>query len=139
MEQGRPRYFAIRPVTVESGGSGQRFEAMFYPYPDQDYYLEYRYMKGLEAPTVTTDFLIGQQAHSETIIAACLYEAGNYIEWHQGEHFEQKWLERLRASIMLDRQQSEGWHFGYNGDGSDVPTVHPRLDNRRSGIVSYDP
>ena len=71
---GKPQYAAIRPVEF-SAGTGQRWEAVFWPTPDDNYTLEYRYLVSPNPLTAANNHPLGGIGHAQTIIALCMAEA----------------------------------------------------------------
>ena len=128
----KPVWVCLRMKT-STGATGQRWEAVFFPPPDDNYTLSYRSIL-LPDALATTKYPLGGMPHSETVLESCLSIAEQRKNDTVGIHY-QKFLERLKASIEFDK--SRGAEFlGYNGNVSDVE------DDRgvyfRSNHVSYN-
>lgn len=125
---GTPVYATIRPVST-TGVSGQRYEAIFYPRPDEAYVLYYKYQILPNALTSSLIYPLGGMPHSETVLQSCLAIAEQRIEEEEGLH-TRKYYERLETSVSYDLNMSVPTNLGYNADGSDgerrltrIPTV----------------
>jgi hypothetical protein len=113
-----PAYAAIRPKS-SPGTSGQRFEVMFWPYPDAVYTFTYSYII-LPGTITTTQYPLGGMAHAETIMASCLDIAHAYVRSSDDTRARQRidFMSRLAASVNLDRSAMTPPTLGYNGDAS---------------------
>lgn len=121
-----PLYAAIRPKEHTVTTAGQRFEVCFWPVPDNAYKLTYQ---KLILPSVLVDTTIiypyGGAMHAETIEASCLAAA----ELQEDEIKGAKWqyfIERLTASIQIDKTAFRETHFGYNGNGNKNDNIRHR-------------
>lgn len=107
-QTGPPKYFTIRTKPIGDGNRTQH-EVLFYPVPDKEYVLTYRYLVEPMALSLSNLYPLGGAIHAETILESCLFSAeiilnsesaqtrGGYI--HQ-PHFER----HLAASIELDQR-----------------------------------
>ncbi len=125
-----PQYVAIRPV-ANTGATGQRFEAMFYPSPSSNWTLQYKYSVLPNTLSESATYPLGGAAHAETILASCLAVA----EERYNDTFAEKrqsYNERLQASMVIDARQAPDF-YGYNGDNS--RSVYGNADSKRYGEV----
>ena len=103
---GLPRYAAIRPKRSEGDGV-QRWEVVFYPTPNEDRTLYYRYT--IAPPPIGEDrkWPYGGKQHAETILQSCLAVAESRAtkDGTPGPA-SAKFMERLAASIQLDKMAS---------------------------------
>lgn len=132
---GRPTRAAIRQKNSPQTG-GTRYEVLFWPVPDDAYHLHYRYRV---SPGDDLDIIHGGSAHMQTIIEACLAAAEAMLNKRQRIH-EQRFLERLAASISYDQQLSSPGELGYNYDmsdrsGRDITDDLHRLGYGESGVT----
>lgn len=101
---GKPKYFAIRSKDGELSTETQ-YEAILWPVPDGTYTLSYRY--AIEPPTLSDEniYPLGNVAHSECILEACLAAAEKTLtpESTSGYH-QQRFAECLAASVKLDME-----------------------------------
>ena len=114
---GRPECVCLEPLKEMSANTGQRWQLKFFPTADQDYSVQFQYYILPSALSGTRPYCYGGMAHAETILESCLSIAEERRDDMQGVH-KQKWMERLLASIALDKR-FKAQHFGYNGDYSD--------------------
>lgn len=125
------------PVTTDGG----RKELLLWPAVTTAALLTIRYFS---IPSITaigaagTEYIPGSTEHSETIMAAVLAAGERLIEDREGTH-TQYFLERLEASIDVDRRTNRGTDLGYNGDNS-RHRRGPRLPRGWSpNPVTYNP
>ena len=120
--EGRPYMFALRPKGV-SQTDDQITELMLYPTPDAAYGIVYHYDAKVASLSDWNAYHLGGQAHSETILQSCRdIAAARYKDQPAGpEHA--LFLERLKASIEMDRRNSPKT-IGMNCDGQ--RTVYTR-------------
>lgn len=114
-----PQFAAIRPKKQTVTTSGQRFEIMFFPIPAVTKKLSYRMLvlpELLVSETITYPY--GGAMHSETIIASCLAIAESQEDEIRGVKWNE-FMDRLAASIQIDKKMISVDYFGYNSDGSD--------------------
>ena len=111
----RPEMFAIR--VKRDAGEGTRWEIVFWPTPDADYSLQYRYRTN---PTLLSTGLakpVGGMPHAQTVIESCLLSADELLG-KKSDRWE-KYLLLLQASVSHDRTANAPQTLGYNRDGSD--------------------
>jgi hypothetical protein len=136
-----PFYAAIRPK-VQVTTTGQRFEIMFYPLPNDALTISFA-MRLLPEMLVDTsvEYPYGGMTHSETIKASCLAAAESQIKDGHGPLWA-AFKEELTSSITSDNAMNSQQYFGYNGDNSDA--IHRPYQNYRDrrncnpGLVTYD-
>ena len=64
--------------------------------------------------------LAGGALHADTIVAACRYAASELAEPKLQQFHKDIFMERLAASVSLDRRITSVSSLGYNGDNSDA-------------------
>lgn len=125
---GRPTRAATRvKAGIQEGGT--RYEIVFWPVPDDAYHLEYRY---LVAPGDTLSVIHGGAPHFQTILEACLAEADSMLNKRTRPH-EERFMERLVASVHYDQSLASPKQLGYNRDRSDGFSRHTDDDTSRVG------
>ena len=132
-----PQYAAIRPKKQTTTTSGQRFEVMFFPIPAVTKTLSYRMLvlpEMLVDDTITYPY--GGAMHSETIIASCLAIVESQEDEIRGPKW-QEFMDRLAASIQIDKKQVSADFFGYNADNSDAAHSSGRQRHPQTFLVSY--
>lgn len=145
-----PCYAAVRPKEQTTMTSGQRFEIMFYPIPDDVY--TYSYVKRIlpqmlvdaVAPADDITYPYGGALHAETLLASCIaiadeQENSNQFDGRPTDAKKKVFIERLTASIALDKQMNSVDYFGYNGDRSNM--IHRDSETERDrniGLVTYN-
>lgn len=128
---GRPQIAAIRPVSAPA--TGQRFELMVWPEPDDVYVLSYK-MTTLMNQLTDTQYPLGGMAHSETILESCLAAAELKLkDLAEGPHWV-AFLRALEGSVALDGRANTPEYLGYNGD----PDMMPQSRLSRTTEVSYN-
>jgi hypothetical protein len=95
-----PTHFAIEPKTF-SGSTQQSYQALFYPIPDGDYTLRYRFHITPIEPTGDDDFLLGGGQHRETI-KACAKAVAQERRPIGGIDWQAKSDRLMAASVMMD-------------------------------------
>jgi len=119
-----PEFAAIRPKEQTTTTTGQRFEIMFWPAPDEAFTLEYKKVilpSALVTTTVTHPY--GGAIHAETLEASCLAMAEMQDDDKRATGVQMKYfISRLTASIQADKKQFGVEYLGYNGDNSDAYT-----------------
>lgn len=149
----RPRFAAVRPRQIHtstadesSGVESARFELMLWPVPDASYVLEYAYDHLIDkvrdddggGPTNYPHVPPGGLVHSETIMASCLAIAEEYGDT-PATRYRDLFMQRLEASVSLDRQLTTAEVVGYNEDNSDLSSRRhePFLDVVTVNGVQY--
>lgn len=134
---GTPRYFALATV-MPATHRGQRWALLLKPIPDSDYSMTFRYVPNPDAVGKSYPYPYGGAAHAETIIASCLAAAEldlNRVRGVQWEYF----MERLTASIQLDREHYEAKRLGIMVDRSDTIESRGWSGNFTTAAEAYDP
>lgn len=119
-----PSYAAVRPKAA-TGTTGQRFEIMLYPTPDDTYTIEYRYMALPGKLTEAKPYPLGGAMYSEVILEGCLAIAEQRLDDAAGQHTN-SFMALLAAAIERDRAANTPDFFGYNRDSSSETTVRNR-------------
>lgn len=100
---GRPRQIAQTPVKGTQAQRGQRWQALVYPTPDQDYTIRVRYYLLPDALTNQMPFAYGGAQHSECLMEACLAAAEQIRYGKDGVH-TQEFQRLLQVSQRLDKR-----------------------------------
>jgi hypothetical protein len=129
---GTPTHVAVRPKTSD-GTTGQRFEAIFYPTPESNDTLYYRYYVKKDALSESYPYPVGGPEHAETLLESCLAVAESQKDDEMGIH-RQAFMDLLRASITHDQSIAAPEHYGYNRDDSD----NEPMTWARSNYVTYN-
>ena len=112
----RPLWYAVRPKAATLT-TGQRFEMLFYPTPDEALRITFPYQPLPGKLTSTNIYTYGGMQHGETLLESCLAIAEQRMNDVAGLH-TQKFMERLSASVEVDKRLLPP-NMGYNGDRSD--------------------
>lgn len=131
---GRPQYAAIRPKAA-SGTAIQRFEALFWPGPDQDYTFSYSYVAIPTAISVSEPYPYGGMPHSETILESILSVAETRANDTSGLHM-QRFLQLLSSSQALDQRTGPD-SYGYMTETS-LSDYEPARATRGGCIVTVN-
>lgn len=106
-KSGSPVYSAIRVAIPD--GARTRHQVHFYPTPDQDYVVSYRYAYEPDELSASQPLHLGGPAHSATVLESCLAAAeqqqnAETLDLKNGAGFHTaRFLQRLQASIQLDK------------------------------------
>jgi hypothetical protein len=123
---GRPYLFALRPKAVAMTAA-QTTELMLFPTPDAAYGIIYHYDAKVATLTETAPYMLGGQAHFETILQSCRdVAATRYRDDPLGKEHG-LYLERLRASVEADRRLRPKT-LGCNNDGGRVTYLRHGTD-----------
>ena len=134
-----PVFVAIRPKKQTVTTTGQRFEVMFFPIPAVTKTLSYRMLvlpELLVTSTITHPY--GGAVHSETILASCLAIVESQEDEKRGPKW-QEFMDRLAASIQIDKKQISADYFGYNADNSDAAHSSGSQRHPQTYLVRYSP
>jgi len=115
---GKPQFAAIQPV-VTNGATGQRYRLLLWPSPDGAYQLTFRYNVLPDSLTSSNPYPLGGTAHAETLLQSCRAAADRMFNDTIGSE-QQLFLDRLAASVSMDRRYLAPAHFGLNLDRSDL-------------------
>jgi hypothetical protein len=124
---GTPRYVAVRPKASEGSGV-QRWEALFYPTPDEDLTLEYRYSV-IPAPlSESHPYPLGGRQYAELLLQSCLAVAEERSGKTEGVAAA-RFLGRLAAAIQQDVQSLQPtedgiWPLGEEADGLGITKAY---------------
>lgn len=119
LQVGAPRLCSVRPKAKETA-TGTRWEVAWHPIPDAEYDLTYRMNVLPDALVASTNIHpYGGSAHAETILESCLSIAETMAPDNKRDLHQRLFMERLAASVMLDRQASEPDTYGICEDRSD--------------------
>lgn len=125
---GYPELYAILPHPSD-GDDPQRFYLTLWPSPAATYELACTYTSNPLLITGEKPYPLGGQPHGETILAAVLAAAESYLDGKRDLRYVE-FIDRLKASVSLDRRQSAPANFGYNGDPG--VRTYPKRANRPS-------
>jgi hypothetical protein len=115
---GRPAWFAIRPISVESA-TPQLSEVIFHKIPDAIYTICYYYDAKVEKLSSIASSPLGGQPHAETIIQSCRNVAAQRYKDDPAGREHDLFMQRLQASIEYDRRNSPEY-LGVNNDGNEI-------------------
>lgn len=105
-------------TTGATGTAGTSHRIQIYPIPDAAYRLRYTQINEPSA-VASGQTPLGGDLHGETILASCLAIAEHKIFPNSPHRYREQYINRLRASVELDRQAYTTENLGYNGDPSD--------------------
>lgn len=108
---GRPTHYAVRPRTA-TGGAGQKWEVLLFPTPNAEYTLSYQGEMIPNKLTASAPYPLGGGRHSETILALCQAEVESRVHGMPAGPMLRNALERLKASVLLDRRLGESYVLG---------------------------
>lgn len=101
---GRPMLIAERVINA-TATTGQRWQFMVWPAPDEAHVFSYTYHV-LPDMFTTTQYPLGGMAHAETIKESCLAAAAEMLRDQEGyKRKNEEFMTRLAASIAHDRQR----------------------------------
>lgn len=116
---GRPEICTIQGKTF-AGGTGQRYEIVFFPEPDTNYTVRVQYRVNPTKISASAPFPRGGETHGNTILEACLASAEIYRGRNETVH-QQEYMRCLASSIMMDRKAEAAEYLGQNTDRGDYP------------------
>jgi hypothetical protein len=138
---GVPKYAAVRPRRSEGDGT-QRWEVLFYPTPNDNRTLYYRYSVAPPPISAERKWPYGGKQHAETILQSCLAVAEEREAKAQGPATA-RFMERLAASIQLDRMSAdntEGGMWPLDGLPTDLTidlNYLKRIVGRHMGVTAH--
>lgn len=109
---GPPQYVAIRRK-AEDRTAGQRWEALFWPEPDGDYTLSYKYEAYSGALSDSYPYALGGMAISELLIESCLAVAEQQMNDEASIHTAM--YERMLLGAIMDDRKRGAASFGHMG------------------------
>lgn len=126
-----PPTMAAYYANESDGASAQTWTLAVGPgVPDGDYTLHYQFQA--TPSSIAGAYNLGGESHYETLLASCLAVAeGRYQDSDTSGRKEAYWLQRLAASVALDRRNAPD-HLGPYGD---KPDRYCR--SRVSGYVTF--
>lgn len=134
---GWPLIVAVYPKSSD-GVLGQRFGALFFPTPDQNYTLTYRFNLQPNALTAANPYPLGGARHAETLLESCLAVAEARFQDEMTTH-RTRFQECLQASISIDDRDFKPEYLGRNRDRSVYPAGRSwRGHDLDSDIVHYN-
>jgi hypothetical protein len=132
--------YASRPevaaISVASVDGATRWKVYFWPTPDKEYVVEYRYKTNPGLLSASKAVPLGGAPHTQTIIESCLSAADSMMGVKNSPH-EARYQELLRSSVSNDRQTSTADTLGANFDGSDREFADNYRD-RMVHVVTYN-
>lgn len=132
---GRPVMVAEEPLRGVTYGRSNRVQMRVWPQPDQDYAAQVQYYLIPDALTAANPYCYGGAQHAETLEASVMAAAELWKDNQIGPR-NQYWLQRLAASISLDRKHKPQT-MGRNIDRSDDRWYPPlRRPDRDFGITT---
>jgi hypothetical protein len=131
----RPQWMAYRPKAFDEA-TGTRYEAVFWPVPDQEYVINYRCILNPTVMSEETTLPLGSPMDAQTLLEACL-AAAEEIQGKLGLH-SKLFDDCLAASISRDRKAGSADSLGFNVDRErwewDLSLLHDCDEN----IVTYN-
>lgn len=109
---GQPELAAIRPK-AGTGTTGQRWEVLFYPHPDQAYTLNYRYRSNPNMMTAALPYPLGGMQFAGLLIESCLAVAEEKVNDVSNLH-RAKFQELLMSAVDLDERRTSTFTLGRN-------------------------
>jgi hypothetical protein len=112
-QTGTPQYAATRPVASDGSGR-QQWEVVFYPTPNEERTLEYRYSLIPETLSTAKPYPLGGRQYAELLLQSCLAVLEQREKKAEGVATA-RYIERLAAAIQLDVQvvqSGELWPVG---------------------------
>jgi len=118
---GKPAMYSIAPATwpIDKGVAEQEFHVQIYPWADSGITLYGDMRLNPDGMSDDNDIPLGGTTHYETIVASCLAIAEEFGDTPSSKYRE-LFMQRLSASIMMDRTGMYPSVLGYNGDASDL-------------------
>lgn len=118
----RPSIAMLEPSQTASAGNPDiptRWQVVFHPVPNAVYVFRYKYYVVQDAAAAALDYVPGGAMHGETILSSCLAIAETYAESPNAK-YRGYFVERLTASVLLDRRTGGVAVLGKNTDRSDA-------------------
>lgn len=118
-----PTLYAIVPMTTD-GSSAQRFTLMLDR--SQEGVLTFRYRSNPYQISDQNPYPLGGQAHAETLLASVIAAYDAVLQDDPMGANYTLFIDRLRASISHDREESAARNLGYAGNGTILESVPSR-------------
>lgn len=115
---GPPQMAGLQPIRGTTSRRSSREQLYIWPLADQAYDLQFQYYLLPDALDGTLPYAYGGAAHAETLLESCLSIAEQRLDDAIGVH-SMKFMDRLAASVSVDRKHKSQMAGGYNGDRSD--------------------
>lgn len=137
-QSGVPMYAAVRPLASDNSGP-QQHEIVFYPTPDADMTLEYRYVVSPDTLSDDRQYPLGGRQYAELLLQSCLAVAEERVSGAAGVA-SGRYLERLAAAVNLDAAaraagDDAAWPMSDAPDSLDVDRAYlERLVGRHMGF-----
>ena len=131
----KPVLYAVEPKSVAGIGE-QRWMLLLYPTPQGAYTMSGKYMVIPEQIDAQAMYHRGGTQHAETVLASCLAIAEQELDGDRGVKTA-LFMERLNASIALDRQMNDPEFLGYNGEGGEILDYQRGPDSLTYNGVTY--
>jgi len=116
-ETGRPRAAGIR-IKAGDGTTGQKREVLWYPRPDDEYVLSYKYEALVDKLTSELPYPLGAMKHAETLRLSCLAMADSMVNDKYGTHWE-GFIRALASSVARDGREGQKYFGRLGGNDSD--------------------
>lgn len=135
-ETGAPKYAATRPLASDGTGR-QGYEIAFYPTPDADMDLSFRYSVVPETLSIDRPYPLGGRQYAELLLQSCLSVAEQRTKGEAGVATG-RYIERLAAAVQLDVQslaaeEDLAWAVDDADDGTLDLSYLERLVGRQMG------
>lgn len=126
---GPPKYCAVRPKAAVQGAE-TRHEVVFYPTPDAEYVLSFRYGIVPAMISAVNPYPMGGAVHGAMIKAACCAQAEIELGDQEGV-WGKRYMELLASSIALDKRlsasvESEAWPLEDEASGLTINRAYLR-------------
>lgn len=124
---GTPQYAAVRPIASD-GSARQGYEIVFYPTPDADLTIDYRYSVVPDTMSVDRPYPLGGAQYAELLLQSCLSVSEQRTKGEAGVETG-RFIERLAAAIQLDVQalaatEGSAWPLGEDADSLEVDLAY---------------
>jgi len=126
-ETSRPRVAGIR-IKASDYTEGQRREVLWYPRPDAEYTLSYRYEALVDKLTALADYPLGAMKHAETLRLSCLAMADARVNDAYGVHWD-NFSRAIVASVARDIREGAKF-FGQVG-------AQGQYESMKSDVADY--
>lgn len=132
----RPLRAAVRPKTFVAT-TGQRFELILDPAPDDDYIITYRYNANPNRLSNSNKYHLGGMRYSECVLESCLAVAEARTRDNAGVH-AMKFKELLASAVAFDNTQGSPDFLGFNTDRSDSRFPDLNMHRYPVSLIDYD-
>ncbi len=132
-QTGWPELCCIEAIKGTTINRGNRMHLHFWPIPDQDYTIQFRYYISPDYLSGAFPYAYGGPQHAETLLSACKAVAERDLDDMAQGPQQMNFQARLAISMELDARQKPEC-LGYNADNSDW-----LYEGRRSWGTGRDP